>query len=108
MNKWILDANSGRVDCAILVIAADLADSQILPSDLRGAANQLIIVINKMWAINTLYCIIEPAYGHVRDLVDWSEEQYKKIVQKLGQEMEKYHVPSVNTSLDANSVPVFP
>jgi len=72
----VIDAGGSRADCAVLVVPADLAESQDLTRDFSSIAKQLVVVINKM------------------DVINWSEEHFQKVVDKL--------------SYDMDSVPVIP
>jgi len=74
----ITDTSAGRADCAILVVPADLAASQDLSRDYLRAVKELIVVINKM------------------DVINWSEEHFQEIVEKLGYDIE--NVPIIPIS----------
>ena len=55
-----LDVNAVQADCVILVLAADSLANIDFSKEIFSAAKQLVIVINKMWAIisrffNTTY-----------------------------------------------------
>jgi len=62
----VLDSASSQADCAILVLPADVSSSEVVLKHLSGGARKLVILVNKMDAIN------------------WSEEQFLKIVEGLG------------------------
>lgn len=74
----VIDPSAVRADCTILVVPADLAASQDVSNNRLGATHQLIVVINKM------------------DLINWSEEHFQKIVEKLGYDVE--NVPIIPIS----------
>ncbi|OAF56660.1 translation elongation factor EF-1 alpha [Pseudogymnoascus destructans] len=74
----IVDVSASEADCTIIVLSADTVAHGIAAQSLFAAAKQPIILINKM------------------DGIEWSEEQFQKIVQELGYNPE--NVPIIPIS----------
>jgi len=79
-------SDAGSADCAILVIPADAPASGEGFKHLFSVAEELIIVINKM------------------DGIDWSEESFKKAVERLELDTENIPVIPVSASNGDNVV----